>query len=432
MVSALQVEVEKVGSSLAKVKLSVPADEFEREISRGLKQVGSQVRMKGFRPGKVPLSVLKKHHGAQVLQQVRENFLRDAYTQAVKDESLKPLSHPKVDLESLTDEAGQGFDVDFEIALRPEIVLPEYKGLTIESELEPVMADGIQATIDDLRRQQSRPEPAGDAGLDEEGIVLCDVSFHHEEDSLMERENLRLSAKTPPPGVDAEAFEKAMLGAKDGDTIEVEALLPDTLEKESARGQQGTCRILVREAYRMLPPTEEELFAVAQVDSQEALQKLVKERMEEAHEERERVRVETALIDRLIADTDLELPEPIIEEQTQGRLQQLHKQLEEQGLEHDAIHAAMDEQRPTAREEAIKGLRALLIVETVGEKEGLLVTNEELEAELASIAERNNASVDEVRQYYSQQGLGQQMAIEILERKVRKFLHENADIRTPS
>ena len=106
--------------------------------------------------------------------------------------------------------------------------------------------------------------------------------------------------------------------------------------------------------------------------------------------------------------------------------------MEQSGVEADKIEAEVEQQRPAAREEAEKGLRALLVVEAIGEKESLLVTNDEIEAELASIAERNDAPVEEVREYYMKNNLGQQMAVEVLERKVRTFLRESAKIEEPS
>ena len=156
------------------------------------------------------------------------------------------------------------------------------------------------------------------------------------------------------------------------------------------------------------------------------------QRLEEAAAQRERSRVEGALIDRLISETDLSLPEPMLEEQTQHRLNSLSSEMMRQGIPQEAIEQQLEEQRATAREEAEKGMRALLIVEALGDAEGLLVSNEELEEELVNIAARNDTSVDEVREYYVKNGLTQQMAIEILEKKVRSFLYEHAEIKDPS
>lgn len=428
----MELNVETSGPSLAKVSFTVPGDEFEKEFRNGLRQVGQRVRMKGFRPGKVPVHVLEKQFGDQVRQDLMEHFMRTAYQRAVDEQELKPISHPRVTREGLTRGEDGSFGLEFEISLRPEFTLPSYDSLTITSELEPVMDEQIDQVVEDLRRQESVPEPAEGEGIGENGLVVCDLKFLFGEEAVFEREGIRLAGHTPPPGVEPEKFAAALVGAKVDDEITVEMVLPPTLEKEEAQGQPGTCAMVVREAFKMVPPSDEDLFAKLEVDSEDALRGKVRERLADAADQRERGRLETVLLDQVIAGTEFELPEPLLEEQTDLRLRQLSSQMEQSGVEADKIEAEVEQQRPAAREEAEKGLRALLVVEAIGEKESLLVTNDEIEAELASIAERNDAPVEEVREYYMKNNLGQQMAVEVLERKVRTFLRESAKIEEPS
>jgi trigger factor len=428
----VQVTVDTSGTCVAKVTFSVPAEEFEKELKTGLRAAGKNVRMKGFRPGKVPPQVIEKQFGEQVRRDVMEHFLRQAYAKAVEDEGLKPISHPRVAQEEISRAEDGSFGLDFEVSLKPSVELPDYKGMVIESELEPVMENQIEATLEQLRRERSTPEPVGEEGLAERGMAVCDVAFLHGENAVLEREGLRLGLATPPPGVDAATFEDKLSGAKDGDVIECDMTLPESVEPEEARGAEGTCRVTVREAFDMIPPKDEDLFTLLEVEDLDGLQAKVKERLAEAAAQRERGRIETALLDQLIETTKLDLPEPMVEEQTQLRLQNLAQEMERQEVPQEMIEQQLEEQKDTAREEAEKGMRALLIVEAIGDAEQLLVTNEELEAELASIAERNQTTIEEVREYYAQNNLAQQMAIEVLERKVRAYLYENAEVKEPS
>jgi len=428
----VQLSVDTSEASLAKVSFTVPSDEFEKEYRGALLNAGRNVTLKGFRPGKVPLQVIEKRFGEQVLKDVMEHFVREAYQKAVEDKELKPLSHPRITNEEMARADDGSFGLDFEVSLKPAVTLPDYKGLIVESELEPVMAEQIEATLEQLRRERATPEPVGDAGLKEEGMAVCDVALMHGESAVLEREGLRLNAKMPLPGTDPEKFEEALLGAMDGDERECPVTLPESIEDEEARGQEGVCRISVREAFDMVPPEDEDLFTLLEVEDLDGLRAKVQERLEEAAVQRERERVEGALIDRMITETDLALPEPMLEDQIQHRLSSLANEMTRQGVPEEAIEQQLEEQKETAREEAEKGMRALLIVEALGDAEGLLVSNEELEEELVNIAARNNTSVEEVREYYVKNGLTQQMAIEILEKKVRSFLYEHAEIKDPS
>ncbi len=432
--AALKLEVDTSAPTVAKISLNVPKDEFEKEVQSGLRSVSGNVRKKGFRPGKIPVKLLEKEFGEDVRKQVKENFLQQAYGQAVEENELKPIAHPRLAPENLEMSEDGSFSVDFEVPLKPTFELPEYKGLTATSELEPVMDEQIDTTIDELRQGQSTPEPAGDEGLEESGFVVANISFHHEGESVFDREDMRLNTVSVPPGVDAEAFAEGLKGAKAGDDIEFPMELPDFLEKEEIRGEQGICKIHVTECMKLVPPTDEKLVETLgdEVTDMDSLRKFVAEKLGENAQERENHRIETDLLDRVLDMTEVELPETMVAQQAEARLQQLQTQMEGSGSSEEDIAKAKEDEAESARAEAAKGLKALLVVESIGEKEELLVSNDDIETELAGIAMRNQTAIDEVREYYSKNNLGQQLAIEILEKKVRRFLRENADVQSPA
>jgi trigger factor len=429
----VELNVIKQGHSLAKVSFSVPGEEFQKEIQRGLHQARGRVRMKGFRQGKAPLTVVEKAYGEQVRLEVKQFFVRQAYQRAVEEQSLRPLAHPRLDPELLhsRNEAEAGFALDFEISLRPDVQLPEYKRLAVQSEAEPVLDEEIQSAAAEIRRQQSRPEAAGDGGIDEQSVFTCAVEFSTEGVNCFRRENLRLSLQTLPPGVDPERLKTAILGKKPGEAAEISATIPPYVEQPETRGKEGICRVEIVEVFRMVPPDDAQLYSSLGVTSETELLAKIGEKLAEAKEQRERGRIESMLLEGLVQETALEVPPPLIEEQTAARLAKLRARLKQEGLAEEKIEEAAQEQQGTARDEAIKALKALLIVEAIGERESLLVTREDLESEVAQIAELNNATTDEVRRYYSQGEMGQQLVVEILERKVRRFLRENADIQKP-
>ncbi|MEZ6004830.1 MAG: trigger factor [Planctomycetota bacterium] len=427
----MEITVDTSGTNIAKVQFSVSKEDFDKEYKRGLNQVRSQARMKGFRPGKVPMPMIEKHHGAEVRDEVKQQFLSRAYSKAVEDNNLKPMAHPRVQKDDAKMEDGGGFSMAFEISLRPQFPMPDYKGMSIESELEPVLDQNVDEALEEFRRQQSRTE-ATEEGIDEKGLVLCNVIFRTGETEAFHRDGLRLSPESAPPGVDKEAYTAAMIGKKAGETVELDMTLPDTLPDESLRGQPGTCVIEITQAFRTVPPTDEELCELLQLETTDELRVKVRESLEEAARERENNRVETVLLDRLIEAVEIELPEPVLEDQTQNRLAGMAQRMAQAGVPQDEIEKERENQKDTARDEAGKGLKALLIVEALGEKEDLLVNHEDIQAELHQIAMRNRTTAEEVRKYYAERNLGQQMAIELLERKVRAFLREHAQISEPA
>jgi trigger factor len=295
-----------------------------------------------------------------------------------------------------------------------------------------VLDQEIEAALDDLRRQQAHPEPAGDAGLPEDGMALCDIEWLAEGTSAFERKGLRLSPSMPVPGVEPDAWKDALSGKKDGDEVELAMVFPPDFDREALRGQPGTCKVKVDQAYAMVLPEDTELERLLGVEEGQTLQQAVRERIDEIKRDAENRRIEQHLIDELLTRHEIELPERMLTEQTRIRLNQAARELKEQGVPDEELEAKAKEREDELREVSAKGLRTLFLIQALAEKEGLLVNNDDMLGELKQIAERNQTDLAEVTEYYKKNELFDQMAIEILERKVRRFLRESAEVTQPS
>jgi trigger factor len=424
----VQVTVERTGPCVAKVSFSVPAADFDGEVARLLRQASSQVRMKGFRPGHVPAALIEKQHGKEIRQEARQRFLNQAYEQAVRDEKLRPLAHPRVDLGEPSMLAGLPFTATFELSLRPEFPLGEYKGIAVETKTEEVTDEKVEQAIENVRQQQAYPEPAGDAGLPEDGVAMCKVELFFEGKSVFVREGLRLGPGTQMPGMDQDAFKAKMIGAKDKDAFEIDLTFPEDFEHEAARGKPGRCSVTVDQAFRVVLPDRETVMRTLGQPDEAAFRAFVRERLVEAHQEQEDRRVENAILDQLIDAHAFELPESMVEDQIRARKEQLRRELAERGADEAAIAEQITGQEAAAREAAIRASRGYFLIEAIAHKESIQVTEEELVAELKVIAQRNRTSLEEVSKHYKEQNLFGQLAMELVERRVRRLLRESAKL----
>ena len=425
----MQLTVERPAPCQAKVSFSVPASEFETEFQKALKDLGRRLRIKGFRPGHVPPDVVNRLQGKEVRQEVAMRFVNQAYSRAIDEHKLRPLANPSVDFGEVL--AGVDFAHTFEFSLRPEFTLGNYKGLELESSLPPVLAEEVEAAIEQARKNQAHPEPAGDAGLPEDGMALCRVTLFHDGAQVWQRDGLRISPASTLPGVDAAAFKAAMTGKKDGETAEVALDFPADFEVEAARGQKGTCKVEVKHAFHVVLPTREELMKIIGAADEAELLKRAQDGLEQANRQLEDQRVETALLEQVIASHSMDLPPSMIEDQLKGRLAQMKSEFASQGKSAADIDAEVQKQEAQARADAEKSAKAYFLVERIAEAEKIQVSEQELVGELRSIAQRNRTSVEEVRDFYQQQNLFPQLAMEILERKIRAFLRENAKLVAP-
>ena len=426
----LDVQVERTGPCLATVSFTVSPQEFEKTWQRGLKNVSRNTRMKGFRPGKTPRKVIEKQFGKQVELEAKKHFLNHAYDQAVKSEELRPASYPNVDLADIERNAEGGITHEFEVLLRPEVELGEYKGIQVQAESLDVADEQVEAALEEFRRQQSRSERT-EGGLEKDGMAVCKVSFLAEgrDEPLLEREGIRMSPTTVPTGIDPEAFEKAMTGAKEGDSVDVEIEFPEDFPDETVRGDRGICRLTLNEVYQIIAATDEEIFKAFGVEDTTALDATVRKRMEEERAQQEENRIENAILDQVLANHPIEIAEPLVEEQARSKVAALREELEGQGLDPEQLEARLQEEYRRAFDAAHRAMRAIYVMEEIAKVESLQVEEEDLRAEMREIASRNEVELDEVRKYYQEQGLTQQLALELLERKVRSFLRESADIK---
>lgn len=424
----MEVTVERPAPCVAKISLAVPFEEFSSEKQKMLASAGRQLRVKGFRPGHVPPQVVEKLYGKEVEQETKKSFVQKAFERAIQEHKFKPLTNPNVDLGEGSVLAGVGYRYDFTINLRPDFKLGQYKGLEIASEQKPVSDEEIQAAIEQVAKNNARPEPAGDAGLPEDGMAVAKVEFEWNGQKLFMRDGLRLSPSSPIVGVDAEASKQALTGAKDGAVIEMPATFPNDVEPVEARGQSGICRVTVNQAFKVVTPTRAELVSALKLADEAALAAKVREKLEEAAVEMEHRRVEQAAMERLIDTHSMDLPEPMVAENARTRLEALRRDLAGQGAAPEEIEKQVEAQSGAVRTQAERMSRGYFLIEKIAEQESLKVTDEEVVKELRSIAERNRTTFDEVHKYYREKNLMPQLVMEIVERKVRTFLRENASL----
>ncbi|MCB9916579.1 MAG: trigger factor [Planctomycetes bacterium] len=427
----MQVTVERTGPCEAKVSFTVPREVFDREYRAALKASGKNVKMKGFRAGKVPEQILEREFGAQVRQKAVEHFLNQAYQKAVQENELKPVGHERIALDAIDLAEGADLAHSFEISLAPDFEIADYKGLEVTTELEPVSDEEIAEAVADLRLQRSTPEEAGEAGIPEDGLALCKVVWAVDGETLLERDGVRLAPLAPPPGVDAKAFQEALQGKHAGDAFELELTVPADFHEEERRGQTGTCTVTVSEAYAMTPPSDEELWKLLGVESRGEFESTARERLEQAKQFQENARQETVLLEGLIDKHDFALPTRMVEQQLDVRKQVLRQELGQAGVPEDQHDAQVEERAEELAAATEKAVRALFLVNRIAAAEELKVENEDLQREVQAIAQRHGARVEEVIEYYRKNNLFQQMQIELLERKVRVFLRENAKIVEP-
>jgi trigger factor len=428
----LTVAVEKAPGK-AKVQVTIAADELESVRGREFAALAKRVSLKGFRPGKTPRAILEKHYGAEVERGVLEHFLQHAYQKAVDEHEIKPAAYPRIPIEGNMPKRGEPWSIAFEILLRPEVELGQLDGLEIEGQPTAVGEEELERALVEMRRANSRAEPAGDEPLEPEGLAVATLDFFRPgaAESCLSRAGIRVAprTKTPPQGVDPDRFEQALVGARAGEQRSVEMVFPESFPVEEARGERGTLRFTLQEVLRIVPPSDEEIYKAFGASDEGSLRKAVLERMRKGKQEAEEQRLESELLERVIEAHPLEIPAQLVLDQVEAHEAELVAKLAEQGLPEEEARTRAAGERERSRASAEKALRAVYIIEEIARAKELKITESDISAELTDIAARNGTRPEEVAAYYKEQGLLRQLGLEMLERKVRRYLRASAAIR---
>lgn len=417
----MQITVESIGPCRKRIQLVVPPDRVKKEVDESLRNAAQNLRLPGFRPGHVPRSIIEKRYGQAIRQDVKESLVQDGYQRALTEHNLLPMGTPKLDLDAVAIDEKEGLKVAIELDTRPEFELTKYRGIAAEGRAVSVSDEDVEEQIREIRSMRSRPVKDDVGAIDANAFALASLQFREGDKVVLTRDSVRLRLGMAIHGSNPEEFQKLLTGKKPGDSFEIGLTFPADFEVADVAGKEGVARVEVREVYRLVPPSDEELLKDLDMPDLETLRGDVRRRIEEAREANERRRVEDELIEKVVAAHPFEIPDRLVDTQVDARIEQ-HRSHADTPPSDEEIAALRAKLKP----EMERGLRRLFVLEALARREKIFVTEDDLVAELRGIAERNQSNVEEVARYYQQQNLLPALRMDLLETKVRSFLYEHA------
>lgn len=429
MSETLQITVEDLGPCRKRVKVVVPPSRIEREIESGFKNAGRHIQIPGFRPGHVPRKIVEQRYGEAIRREVKESLIQDSYREAVEEKKLSPLGSPEIDFETVSLVPTKPLEFEVAIDVRPTIELKTYKGIEAKREKLAASASEIDEQIKGIRRQGRRPQKDEDGKIGEEGFAICAVDFLHDGQSVLKKDAVRIAPFTPVVGTEPEAFKKALLGKKKAEAFQIACNFPEDFDVEAVRGKKGKVSLTVSEVYKFLEPTDEEILKAFDFPDMDTMRKETEKTILAHKEEMENRRIESAILDEIIASHKFDLPERIVQEQTESALARFRQLREAEGVKDEALAAEVAAKQKESQANAVKQVKGFFLIDAIARKEKLFVTDDEMFAELQAIAQRNQSSLEEVKNYYQQQNLLPMLRMDLIEKKVRGFLRENAKIK---
>ncbi len=400
------------------LEIEVPSDAIQSELNAAYARYSREIRLPGFRRGKVPLSVLKARLGNEIRAEVLERKIPEYLNSAHEKAEIKPISQPVI--EEIDYDEGQDLKLRASVEVKPAIELKQYKELRVTKRVVDVTDDDINQRLEALRERYASVVRI-DGEAEREHFIRADIQHadnsgvpiigRKEENQLFQVGSGRLG----------EGFDTRLLGVRADENRTVKTTLPSDYPDENMAGQEACFLVSVREVLeRQLPELDNEFAIDIGMESLDALKDSIKEEIEREPD----WELRKDLITQIVDAHDFEVPESMMTAYLDQVVADARRTARDQGEVDE--NELRQQYRPVASNQIMRHL----ILDAIGEQEGLEVDQEEVDERLEAIAGRGQASVDQVRRLFRENGRLERIEADLREEKVVEFLVQHADIQT--
>lgn len=418
-------------STIVRLTVEASEDELAPATDRAFRRLAAEMKVPGFRKGKVPPKVIEARLGREA---VREAALREAipmlYAQAVVEENVDPISSPQIEVTSGAEDGGITFDAMIEV--RPAISLPEYTGLVVSRPSSGVADTEVE---EQLKRLQERFASLDTVprGASKGDYVLMNLRTYVHDKTIEGATGSDLLYEVGSGGF-APELDAQLEGRRAGEIVKFNTTMPAEAGGEQA-GREVSCEVLVKEVrVKVLPSLDDEFAKTAsEYDTLDELRADLREKITELKRVVADGEVRSRVLETLVTAADFEVPSSLIEEEFAFRLQRFSDQLRSAGVEVDEYlqQTGQSEEQVEGdlRVQAERNVKAQLLLEEIGKAERLEASDEEVADEIRRHSEALRAEADELRKQLESKGRLDALRGDIIRRKALDFVTERADIK---
>jgi trigger factor len=424
---------EKLEGNQGVLTVEVEASEVDTALDQAFKKVVKQVNVPGFRKGKMPRKMFEQRFGVESLyQDALDILLPKAYGDAVDETGIEPVDRPEVDIEKM--EQGSNLVFTAKVTVKPEVKLGDYKGLEVEKTETEVTDEDVQNELTRLQEQQAELVVKEDGAVENGDTVNIDfegfVDGEAFEGGKAENYSLEIGSGSFIPG-----FEEQLVGEKAGAEKDVNVTFPEEYHAEELAGKPAVFKVKIHDIKaKQLPELNDEFAKEAEGDAEtlEDLKKQLRTKLEESKKQEAENTVRETVIEKASENAEIEIPEAMVNTELDRMIQEFGQRLQMQGMNLDLYYqfsgTSEEALREQMKEDAGKRVRTNLVLEAIVEAENIEVSEEEIDAELAKMAEMYQMEVDQIKQMLAMQGGNDAVSADLKVRKAIDFLVENSKI----
>lgn len=422
------IQMENLSDIKRKLQIVVPSAEVTAEFNRVYKDLGKRVKVKGFRPGKVPRSVLEMYYKKQVQEEVSDALVRRTLTDALKAKSLEavgfnwPEPLPPV-------VSGEDFSYQVEVEVPPDFTAHDYQGLKLEDPGVEVTDDQVEARLEEIRQSNAMLEPLKEfRGVQEGDFVVLDYQGYFAGEALKEAkaENTYLEVGAGKFNLD---FEKNLIGLTPGQETRFAVDLPPNFFNPLLAGKVIEFEVKLQEVKEKVVPELDDAFAQSLGGNFQVLADLreaIRDDIIKSKERERQGRLEEQALDQLIEAHPFEAPPSLIRQEQEGILRDQVQFMQSQGLNMQGMD--MEKMLEHLKPKAERRIKVRLIFDKIAAQENVALEDGDLEEGLARIAERSHRTAAQVREFYEENHLMDGLRRQLRDEKVMKLIVDAAEL----
>lgn len=396
----MSLSVEKLENNMAKLTIEVAAEVFEAAITEAYKKQKNKISVPGFRKGKVPQSYLEKMYGAEMFYEDAANIaIQEAYGKELENSDLEIVSQPDIDVVQI--KKGENFIFTAEVALKPEVTLGEYKGIEVEKVAVEVTDEEVNEDLAKAQEQNSRSISIEDRAVQENDEVTIDFEGFIDgtpfEGGKGEDYALVIGSHSF-----IDTFEDQLVGKNIGDDVEVNVTFPEEYQASELAGKPALFKVNIKGIKAKELPELNDDFAqdVSEFDTLDEYKADIKTKLAEKKEKEAKQDKENKVIDKIIENAKMEIPEAMINTQVKQMVDEFAQRLSYQGLQLEQYFQFTGLDMPKFEEQckpqALKRIQSRLVLEAIASKESIEVSDEEFKAELEKMASMYQMEVEKL------------------------------------
>ena len=407
----MSLQVEKMEKNMAKLTIEVSAEDLDKAMQNAYQKAKGKISIPGFRKGKAPRKMIEQMYGKGIfLEDAANALIPEHYSRALSECDLEIVSQPEIDV--VQAEPGKAFIFTAEVAVKPEVTLGEYKGVEVAKAEIEVTDEEVDAEVKKEQEKNSRTITVEDRAAQMNDVVTID--FEGSVDGVpfdggqATEYPLTLGSNTFIPG-----FEDQLVGAKVGDDVDVKVTFPEEYQAKELAGKEAIFKCAVKKIEAKELPELDDEFAkdVSEFETLAEYKESVKKNLTEKKENDAKRAKEDAVVDKIIENAQMDLPEAMINTQARQMLDDFARRMQSQGLSMDQYFQftgmTADKMLEDMKPQATKRIQTRLVLEKIAEVENIQPSDEEVNEEISKMAEMYKMEADKLKEMIGEHELAQ-------------------------